>query len=170
MAKDFPAAFARLREMLQKHATGLPIVTDTPKDFIVTSPACGPNGKPMWFGAVKLGKSAVSFHLMPLYFNPKLGKQISAELQKRKQGKSCFNFQGPDEALFAQLDELTGTARGQWERYGFLKPGQITTAMMGEALRASGVDVDALAKVRAQKGKEAAGKRAATLRSKKARS
>jgi hypothetical protein len=46
----------------------------------------------MWFGAVKLGKAYVSFHLMPLYMSPTLEKEISASLKKRMQGKTCFNF------------------------------------------------------------------------------
>jgi hypothetical protein len=37
----------------------------------------------MWFGAVKLGKAYVSFHLMPLYMSPTLEKEISPSLKKR---------------------------------------------------------------------------------------
>ena len=72
MGKDYEGAFAALREILRKHAEGMVVHADTPTDYTVISRAIGPNKKPLWFGAVMLKKSAVSYHLMPLYFNPKL--------------------------------------------------------------------------------------------------
>jgi hypothetical protein len=33
--------------------------------------------------------------------------EISPELKKRMQGKSCFNFSEPDERLFKELARLT---------------------------------------------------------------
>jgi len=44
---------------------------------------------------------------MAVYIFPKLLKNISPELRKRMQGKSCFNFKNIDEKLFAELKELT---------------------------------------------------------------
>jgi hypothetical protein len=38
---------------------------------------------------------------------PDLLKDISPELKKRMQGKSCFNFKKVEPALFAELAELT---------------------------------------------------------------
>jgi hypothetical protein len=64
----------------------------------------------MWFGAVKLGKAYVSFHLMPLYMSPTLDKEISPALKKRMQGKTCFNFKVvPDEEVLADLKKLDAT-------------------------------------------------------------
>jgi hypothetical protein len=167
MPKDYPAAFSRLREVLQKHASGMRVLADTPTDFTVVAQSIAPNGQPMWFGAVKLGKSAVTYHLMPLYYNPKLTAEIPDELRRRKQGKTCFNFQAPDDALFTTLDELTRTARAQWEERGLLRPGALSMETLNQAMRAAGGDPDALARVRKQKGKRAAAKRAATIRKKK---
>jgi hypothetical protein len=65
------------------------------------------HGKTLWFGAVRIGKSYVSYHLMGVYAFPDLLEGISAELKKRMQGKSCFNFTKTDEKLFDELDELT---------------------------------------------------------------
>src|SRR6185369_11425720 len=96
MASDFPGAFAALREVLKKHSSGMVVVKDSAVDYTLASPTIGPNKKPMWFGCVLLKKSAVTYHLMPLYFNPKLQAAIPAELLPRKQGKTCFNFQRPD--------------------------------------------------------------------------
>jgi len=44
---------------------------------------------------------------MPVYIFPDLLKNISPALKKRMQGKSCFNFTKIDEALIAELDDLT---------------------------------------------------------------
>ncbi|HEY6370032.1 MAG TPA: hypothetical protein VIX37_05605 [Candidatus Sulfotelmatobacter sp.] len=38
---------------------------------------------------------------------PILVKTISPELKKRMPARSCFNFRAPDEALYAELGELT---------------------------------------------------------------
>jgi hypothetical protein len=158
MPTDFPGAFTALREILRKHGDGLVVVNDTPTDYTVASPAIGPNGKPLWFGSVQSRKSAVSYHLMPLYFNPKLEATIAPELLPRKQGKTCFNFQRPDAALFEKLDNLTAAARGQWESRGFLSPGTISAEQMGQAVKAAWADTDALARRR----KEVAANRAAS--------
>jgi hypothetical protein len=61
----------------------------------------------MFFGAVISGRAYVSFHLMPLYWDPSLLVKISPALKKRMQGKSCFNFTSPDPALFRELGKLT---------------------------------------------------------------
>ena len=44
---------------------------------------------------------------MPVYVNPKLLNNISPELKRRMQGKSCFNFKKIDESLFEELAVLT---------------------------------------------------------------
>ena len=86
----------------------------------------GPDGRPIWFGAVQQKKSTVTFHLMPLYFNPAMEAAVSAGACAAQAGKTCFNFQRPDKALFAQLDALVRRARQQWERHGLLEPGEIS--------------------------------------------
>ena len=45
---------------------------------------------------------------MPVYASPELAASVSPALARRKQGKACFNFTKVDEALLAELDELTG--------------------------------------------------------------
>jgi hypothetical protein len=63
-----------------------------------------------WFGAVRRGKSYVSYYLMPVYADPRLLDDASPELRRRMQGKSCFNFTRIDEDSLAELTSLT--ARG----------------------------------------------------------
>jgi hypothetical protein len=65
------------------------------------------NKQRLFFAAVRTGKAYVSFHLMPIYACSDLLKQISPELKKRMQGKSCFNFKKVDEKLFRELAKLT---------------------------------------------------------------
>ena len=64
-------------------------------------------GERIYFGAIKIGKAYVSFHLFPLYMNPELVRSISPVLKKRMQGKTCFNFRSvPDRMLLKELDHL----------------------------------------------------------------
>lgn len=163
MPSDFAGAFSELRRILKEHSVGMIAQADTPTDFTVVTQALGPNRKPMWFGAVQWRKSAVTYHLMPLYFNPRLNAKVAPELLARKQGKTCFNFQRPDPNLFAKLSELTRLAREQWESAGFLKSGPVAPEAFTAALRAGGEDPEAIAKLRKAKGKQAAAKRAETI-------
>lgn len=65
------------------------------------------NGQNLYFGGVHIKKNYVSYHLMTVYLFPELLSDISPNLKKRMQGKSCFNFTKVDEGLFAELAELT---------------------------------------------------------------
>ncbi len=107
--KDFGAVFVRLKQILQRHADSLSVKTDKPGNYYLESSALMYKGRPVFFGAVQIKKNYVSFHLMPLYAFPALGKGMSPELKKRMQGKSCFNFTTSDETLFAELGRLTAT-------------------------------------------------------------
>ena len=53
-----------------------------------------------------MGKNYVSYHLMSVHMRE---VKISAELQKRRQGKACFNFASVDEKLFKEMDKLTAS-------------------------------------------------------------
>ena len=160
MATDFPAAFAALRDVLKKHSSGMVVQADTPTDYTLATRALLRGKLPMWFGCVKRGKSAVSYHLMPLYANPKLVAAVPGALKARMQGKSCFNFQRPDPELFAVLDELTRQGREHFEKHGFLQPGPLSQERIEAAARAAGADVDGMAKRR----KEVAARRKAKPR------
>jgi len=78
------------------------------------------NKKPMFFGAVQIKKSYVSFHLMPVYVKPELLDGISAGLKSRMQGKSCFNFAEVDKPLFKELAALTKAGFASYEEQGFV--------------------------------------------------
>ncbi len=74
----------------------------------------------MYFGSVKINKSYVSFHLMPVYVFPDLLVGLSPGLKRRMQGKSCFNFKEIDRELFQELSQLVGAGYDQYEKSGYL--------------------------------------------------
>lgn len=119
MAADFDATFAALRAILEPYGKTCVVAHDTPENYYLDSKYTAPNGHPLFFAAVRKGKSYVSFHLMPVYMFPELLPGLSPALKKRMQGKSCFNFKSVDAEQLAELRELT--ARGVKmvkERYG----------------------------------------------------
>jgi hypothetical protein len=106
-ADSFAAAFFGLKRIFAPYAKHLNVNADTRTRLYLETKAPSYKGKPLFFGAVISGRAYVSFHLMPLYWDESLGKKLSPELKKRMQGKSCFNFTGPDPALFRELAKVT---------------------------------------------------------------
>jgi hypothetical protein len=103
------AVHDRLREILAPYRDSLVATKDGPGGMVLEIP--GLEGKPWGYVAgTRLGKRYVSFYLMPVYASPELRAALSPALRKRMQGKSCFNFTSIDEALLAELADLT--ARG----------------------------------------------------------
>jgi hypothetical protein len=110
MSNDLVLVFARLKAILKKYAKRASVVHDTADHFYLNEAALDAKGKPVFLAAVKIGAGKVAFHLMPVYAKPELLNDISPELKKRMQGKSCFNFSGVDEALLKELEALTKRA------------------------------------------------------------
>ncbi len=106
-AGDFAAVFAGLKKILEPYEERLSVLPYRPEFYCLQTRGAGPNGKPVWFAAVRMGKNYVSYHFMPIYMNPGLQKRISPELKKRMQGKACFNFNAVDSQLFRELEDLT---------------------------------------------------------------
>jgi hypothetical protein len=118
---DFSRIFAALKSVMAEHEGRLAVQKNTKSEYSLATKGPSPfpqhKGQPMWFGAVKLGKAYVSFHLVPLYMSPALQKGISPALKKRMQGKACFNFKAvPDEELLADLKKLTAACAAAWEK------------------------------------------------------
>ena len=104
---DFPIVFEQLKNILQPYARNLTITADTSKGYSLDGPYSEKWKKVIFFGAAQIQKNYVSFYLMPVYMYPELLKDISPELKKRMQGKSCFNFRKVEPALFKELADLT---------------------------------------------------------------
>jgi hypothetical protein len=108
MAETLQSVFDALRERMLRAGGGMEVAKDEPGNLVLKTPWNEPGKKePAWFAAVQIKKSYVSCHLMPLYASPSLGEQVSADLRKRMQGKSCFNFKKLEPELFDALDQLT---------------------------------------------------------------
>jgi len=105
---DFENTFKKLRAILKVYEPKLILVVDEPNHYALETPHVMKNKHRVYFAGVKIGKSYVSYHLMPMYALEELRNAMSPELKKRMQGKSCFNFSKPDEKLFKELAKLTG--------------------------------------------------------------
>lgn len=57
---------------------------------------------------------------MPVYVNADLLTNISDNLRKRMQGKSCFNFKSEDVALFEELKSLTQEGYTFYQNEGYI--------------------------------------------------
>jgi hypothetical protein len=103
---DLAAVHDRLREILAPYRDALVATKDGPGGLSLEIAEL--EGKPWGYVAgTRVGKRYVSYYLMPVYGSPALRATVSAKLEKRMQGKACFNFATIDEELFAELAELT---------------------------------------------------------------
>jgi hypothetical protein len=104
---NFPVVFEQLKNILRPYASELTVRTDTPNTYYLDGPYSEKWKKELFFGSAQSKKNYVSFYLMPVYIYPELLKDISPELKKHMQGKSCFNFKKVEPALFDELAVLT---------------------------------------------------------------
>ena len=104
---DFAATFEKLKAILKPYAEKLIVTADTNENYMLDVNHVMKNKHRLFFAGVRVGKAYVSFHLMPVYACPELLDDMSAELKRRMQGKSCFNFTSPDEKLFKELAQVT---------------------------------------------------------------
>ena len=104
---EFPLVFEGLKNILKPFEPNLTVTADTPRGYSLDGPYSEKWQKQLFFGAARIQKNYVSFYLMPVYMFPDLLKDISPELKKRMQGKSCFNFRKVEPDLFKELAELT---------------------------------------------------------------
>jgi hypothetical protein len=116
---DHADVFEKLRSIMEPYARSLETTVDQDDELSLTTKHVMPNGTPLWFGGVQVKKRYVSYHLMPVYVNPKLLDEVSPELRKRMQGKSCFNFTKVDPALFEELAALTETGFEDFRARGY---------------------------------------------------
>ncbi|MEO7971322.1 MAG: hypothetical protein ABI698_08485 [bacterium] len=104
---DFETIFEKLRAILRPYEKKMVVVHDTDSYYYLDTPHLMKNKRRLCFAAVRAGKAYVSFYLMPVYASPELLKDLSPELKRRMQGKSCFNFKAVDDKLFKELAKLT---------------------------------------------------------------
>ncbi|MBI3838874.1 MAG: hypothetical protein HY288_13205 [Planctomycetia bacterium] len=113
---DFKRTFETLRDILKKHEKKLSVVADKRGEYSLATGGRG--GKPMCVAGVRIGKSYVSYHLMTVYAWPELLDEVSEELKRRMQGKSCFNFRSISPGLMKELAKLTKAGFGRVKQGG----------------------------------------------------
>ena len=104
---DFLMVFEQLKTILKAYAQTFSVKKDTADTYYLDGPYSEKWKKELFFGSAQIKKNYVSFYLMPVYMYPELLKDVSPQLKKRMQGKSCFNFKMMEPALFDELAELT---------------------------------------------------------------
>jgi hypothetical protein len=118
---DLGPVFIELRKVMAPYAAKLAPMRDYDTELYVDTQHIQKNKKPLFFGAVQVKKSYVSFHLMPVYVKPELLATVSPELKARMQGKSCFNFAASEPALFKELAALTKAGYASYKEQGFVQ-------------------------------------------------
>lgn len=116
----FQDVFENLKNIMTEFAGELVLVRNEPDDFHLDTRYIMKNKQPMFFGAVRITKNYVSYHLMPVYVFSELLSGISPGLKQRMQGKSCFNFKTPDQTLFRELAELTAAGYRRYKEAGYV--------------------------------------------------
>ena len=116
---EFPVVFENLKSILKPYASKLTLKGNTEDSFYLEGAFNEKWKKELFFASAQVKKNYVSFYLMPVYMYPELLKNISPELKKRMQGKSCFNFKKVEQSLFDELSQLTkqGFERFMKENY-----------------------------------------------------
>ncbi len=119
--QDFSAVFSELHKVMAPYAAKLDAKKDDEAELYVDTRHIQKNKKPLFFGAVQVKKSYVSFHLMPVYLKPDLLASASPELKSRMQGKSCFNFSTVEPTMFRELAALTKAGYASYKEQGFVQ-------------------------------------------------
>lgn len=116
---EFTLIFEKLKSILKPYSSKFIVKVDTPAGFSLDGAYNEKWKKELFFGATQIKKNYVSFYLMPVYMYPDMVENISPELKRHMQGKSCFNFKKVDDSLFSELSKLTkqGFERFMKENY-----------------------------------------------------
>lgn len=119
-SNDFAKTFFALKQLFAPYEKRLNVTADSREKYYLETKSRSYKDRPLFFGAAILGRTYVSFHLMPLYWEPSLLKGISPALKQCMQGKSCFNFTAPEPALFRELAKLTSKGFALYNRKNLL--------------------------------------------------
>jgi len=117
----FHDVFVALKAVLAQYESGLVVAGESPDNYLLNTPYSERWKKKLMFGAVQRKKNYVSYYLMPVYMCPELLDDMSPELRKRMQGKSCFNFKVVDQALLRELAQLTRRGFDRMKQDGYIR-------------------------------------------------
>jgi hypothetical protein len=117
---QFQTIFNSLKAVMNKYEKHLKVSSDKKDKYNLNAGYSEKYKRDIYFGGVEIKKNYVSFHLMPVYINPKLLNGISPEIKKRMHGKSCFNFKMIDPAQIEELVHLTKKGFDFYKKKGML--------------------------------------------------
>jgi hypothetical protein len=117
---ELSATFAVLKSILAEYAPKLTVVTDRPDHYYLDAGYSEQWKKTICFAIVRIHKNYVSFYLMPVYGCPDLLDDLSDDLKKRMQGKSCFNFKTITPAQLKELKALTKRGFEVYKKQGWV--------------------------------------------------
>ena len=70
-------------------------------------------GRPLWYAALGSPKSYLTLHLMPVYWNPPLLRQLAEGFKsagkKLDIGKACIHYQRADDLAFDAIGEVVAS-------------------------------------------------------------
>ncbi|MEP7288231.1 MAG: hypothetical protein ABI947_20965 [Chloroflexota bacterium] len=89
---QFPVIFGLLKGLLEPFESHFVVKENTDAAYYLETHLIEQYKKPLMFSAIYIKKQYVSYHLFPVYMRPDLITTLSQPLQKRMQGKACFNF------------------------------------------------------------------------------
>lgn len=118
--QDLEATFNELRSILERYQESLAPVHDESGYYYLDTHHLLPNKKPLFFGAVRVAKQHVSYHLMPVYLWPELLNDLSEVLRKSMQGKSCFNLKTCEGGVKEELSALTQRGFDRYRAEGYI--------------------------------------------------
>lgn len=113
-------AYNALRKILYRWAPPMVVAVNEPDHYKIDTRFRRKSGRPLNFGSVRVRKTYISFVVMPIYVNPELAASLSPALRAHRQGKSCFNFNAPDEKLFAELKTLVRAGYEDYVKRGYI--------------------------------------------------
>jgi hypothetical protein len=117
---DFFTSFNSIKSILKIYEKSLRVIADSNDNYCLNAGYDEKRKADIYFGGVQIKKNYVSFHLMPVYVNPNLLQNLSPELKKRMQGKSCFNFIVIEKKLITELSMLTKNGFELYKMNGML--------------------------------------------------
>jgi len=101
------------------YAAGLAVKCDKPTEFHVDTRHLQPDGRPLFFGSVRIEEGRVAYRLMAVRLEPQLLERISRALRNRVCDQYGFAFARIDDALFRELALVTRTAYLRFRERGF---------------------------------------------------
>lgn len=112
--------FERLKAIMASYAGNLVIRSDSATLFEIDTRRLQPNGKSMPFGAIRIRREYVSYHLTPILVSPQLLAEVSKYLRSHIRDEATFAFTRIDESLFREVAAVTKMAYESFKQRGFV--------------------------------------------------